>query len=250
MTRLVLCELADTGLATHESYSPFCLKVHRGLRLARLPYERRHGVQPASFRPLNPTGQVPVLLVGDEPVADSTRIFDRLETLAPGRLDGGLQGRAAAEAHLFEELADTAINGFLVAARWADDDNWAATKAAYFGAMPGLLRAVIPGRLRQGVVRTLVARDVWRAGPAACWRRFDRVLDQLEARAPAAGFWLGSVASRADVALFAQLHSLRTPLTPRQADAVAKRDRLTAWLERVDAATRSSTVVRLARAAA
>lgn len=227
---LILCELAPTGLASHQSYSPFCLKAHRALRAAGLPYTSRHADRPDAHK-LSPTDQVPVLLVDGRVVADSTHILEEVLALAPGRLD------ARPEAWLWEELADTALNGFVVAARWADDDNWPRTREAYFGGIPAPLRGLIGRKLRAGVLRTLVARDVWRAGPVACWARLERLLDQLDARAPERGYWCGPALSVADVALFAQLHSLRTPLTPGQAEAVGRRSRLTAWLARVDAAT-------------
>ncbi len=99
-------------------------------------------------------------------------------------------------------------------------------------------RPIVAPALRRGVVPRLVARDVWRAGPDACWRRFDVVLDALERRAPASGFWLGERPSVADLGLFAQLHSLRTPLTPWQCERVQARARLAAYLDRVDLATR------------
>ncbi|RYE91615.1 MAG: hypothetical protein EOO75_08490 [Myxococcales bacterium] len=250
---LVLCELEDPGVASFESYSPFCLKAHRALRLAGLSYERRHSSNPATFRAHNPTGQVPVLLVDGRAVADSTSIMARIECLSGGSLLGGLDARGQAEAWLWEELADTALNGFVVAARWADERSWPAVKQAYFGAMPSLVRAIVPGLLRRRVVRGLVARDVWRAGPAACWARFETLLDQLEGRSPAAGFWLGSSVTLADVALFGQLHALRMPLTPWQRGQIEARRRLSAWLDRVDHATsaeaRPSGVRPVARAA-
>ena len=43
----------------------------------------------------------------------------------------------------------------------------------------------------------------------------------------------------ADIGLFAQLHSLRSALTPWQREQVEARPALRAWLDRVDAATRS-----------
>jgi glutathione S-transferase len=64
------------------------------------------------------------------------------------------------------------------------------------------------------------------------------VLDALDARAPSTGFWLGERATVADVGLFAQLHSLRLPLLPWLAEEVGRRKRLSAYLDRVDAATR------------
>ena len=225
--KLVLCELSDTGLAGVESYSPFCLKVHRALKVARLPYERRHGGRPSAFRQYNAAAQVPVLLVDGAPVADSTEIVRRVVALRPGALaDDG-------ESWLWEELADSALNSFLIAARWADERNWPTTRAAYFGKMPSLIRAIVPARIRKRVIGTLVGRDVWRAGAERCWARFEALLDQLDARAPERGWWCGRALSVADVAIFAQLHSLRTPLTVAQATSLAQRKRLSAWLDRV-----------------
>jgi len=238
----ILCELADPTLTTLESLSPFCVKVHRALKLARLPYERRHGSRPSDFDDLSPTAQVPVLIVDGTPVSDSTAILRRLVDLAPQAFDSGLGAEALRERWLWEELADTALNGFLVAARWADERNWDAVRAEYFGSAPWFVRALIAPRVRSHVLKGLVARDVWRAGPKACWDRFQLLLDDLEACAPRAGYWLGESPGVADVALFGQLASFRTPLTAWQAAEVAKRPRLDDWLDRVDAATRAGFV--------
>src|ERR1700722_3215890 len=213
--KLVLCELADASAHGVESFSPFCLKAHRALRAAGLPYERRHGREPRSFQKENPLGQVPVLLVDGEGVADSTRILRRIEKLA-GPIGGALDARAHAEAWLWEELADTSLNGFLVAARWADDRNWPAVRAAYFGGAPWFVGALIAPRIRKRVVGGLVARDVWHAGAEACWARFLTTLEDLDARGPRSGFWVGERLTVADVALFGQLQSFRTQLTPWQ----------------------------------
>lgn len=234
---IILCELGDPGIPGLETPSPFCLKVHRALRLAGVAYTRRYAEMPSSHKALNPVAQVPVLLVDGRAVSDSTTILREIDALSGGSLLRGLDARATAEAWLWEELGDTSLNGFLVAARWADDRNWAAVKSLYFKGMPAPLRAVIPAVLRRNVLASLKARDVWRAGPEACWTRFETLLDQLEARAPEEGFWMGDRASVADLGLFAQLHGLRTELTPWQRDCVARRVRLSAWLDRVHAAT-------------
>ncbi len=224
---LVLCELSDASSFGVPSLSPFCLKIHAALRFSGLQYERRHGSRPDVFRSFAPTGQVPVLLDEGRPIPDSTRILQRVLELAPGRL------AESAEDWLTEELADTALNGFLVAARWADDDNWPAVRTAYFDA-PAPVRWAVGGYLRRRVVGSLHARDVWRAGPEACWSRFQRLLDALDARAPSEGYWSGSGPSVADVALYGQLRSFDTALTPRQRGWVKERPRLAAWLARVD----------------
>lgn len=234
---LVLCELADPGLPTHESYSPFCVKVHRALRAAGLPYQRRHGRTPAEFKDLNPAQQVPILLVGDEPVYDSTRILARIESLAPPARP--LDDRTRAEALLWEEFADASLNGFLVAARWADDRNWPATEAAYFNALPPPVRAEMVPQRRAHVIDGLGKRDIWRQGADACWQRFEELLDQLDLRAPDEGYWVAPSLTAADFGIFGQLFSFYTPLTPSQHEAVIRRRRLARYLDRVDAATRA-----------
>lgn len=223
---LILCEIGQPSYI--ESHSPFCLKVHRALKALDLSYTSRHANAPDAYKAFNATGQVPVLLVDGAPVSDSTNILRRLLSLRPGVLD------ESPEAWLYEELADTAVNGFLVAARWADPENWERTKVAYFGGAPKPVQWLIVPRIRRRVLRSLHARDVTRAGLAACWERFERLLDQLDARAPSDGYWLGERPSVADVALFGQLHSFRTPLTPGQHAAISARPRLTRWLDRCD----------------
>ncbi len=236
MTKLTVLEIEQLTLPAHESYSPFCVKVHRALRGNGLAYTRRTGSRPDAWRSFNPQGQVPVLLVDERPVTDSTAILHEIERITDRSIAGNSPAERA-ESWLYEELADTAVNGFLVAARWADERNWPRTRDAYFHAMPALIKAIIPGRLRAGVTANLVARDVWRAGPDACWSRFQRLLDQLDARAPTAGFWVNDQLTAADFALFGQLHSLRTELTPWQHARVNERAQLSSWLDRVHAAT-------------
>lgn len=239
--KIVLCEMPPTGIDNVQSFSPFCLKVHRALGATGLEYTSKHGV-PRDFASLNPLRQLPVLVVDEEEViADSTKIVAWIEQIAAKNGGPSLlprDARARAEAWLWEDHADRALNGYLVAARWADDRNWPLVREAYFQGAPWFVRKMIVPRLRRKVVGTLVARDFLRAGEAALWDDFRRVLDALEARAPLEGFWVESdTPTVADVAIFGQLHGLRTPLTAAQGRELALRPALTDWLDRVDAAT-------------
>jgi glutathione S-transferase len=230
---------ASTGLDGWESFSPFVLEVSRALRLARLPFERK-AVNMLKLKETNPLGQLPVLAVGDEKVADSTRILQRIEAMVPGSMTGGLDARGVAEAWLWEEFADTALYPYVLATRWVDDRGWPVPREHFFGAMPAPLRAVVPSIVRRATAKKVYERDFTRGGLDACYERMGSVLDSLEARAPGEGFWLGPKATAADIGLFAHLHSLRLPLTPWQAEVVARRQRLSKYLDRVDAATRPS----------
>jgi glutathione S-transferase len=236
---LTLCDFpATTGHARWASFSPFVVLVERALRLAKLPF-RIEQISMMRIRSLNPaTGQLPVLMIGEEAVADSTVIMHRIDSsLAPGSLTSGLDARGVAEAWLWEEFADTALYPQVLATRWADERGWPVPRKAFFGAMPPVVRDLVANMVRKKTLRALEGRDFTRAGLATCEARLFRVLDHLEARAPERGFWLGDKPSVADLGLFAQLHAMRLPETPFRAADIAKRTRLNAWLDRVDAAT-------------
>jgi glutathione S-transferase len=238
LPRLTLYDFpAKTGLEGWNSFSPFVLEVARGLQLAGVPYQHEY-VNMLKLKELNPLGQLPVVGFGDEKVADSTRILKRLEALKPGSLTRSLDARATAEAWLWEEFADTALYPYVLATRWADERGWPIPRKHFFGGLPPVVRSVIGASVRRGTIKKLVGRDFLRGGLEACYARMAIVLDDLEARAPENGFWLGSSATVADVGLFGQLHALRIPLVEHAAAEVAKRKRLSAYLDRVDAATR------------
>jgi glutathione S-transferase len=239
MAKLTLCDFpAKTQLEGWSSYSPFVLEVDRALRLAKLPYER-HYVDMLKLKQLNKLGQLPVLVIDGENVADSTRILHRIEALAPGSMTAGLDARGQAEAWLWEEFADTSLYPYVLATRWADDRGWPVPRDAFFGALPAPIRLFVAPMVRRSTMKSLVGRDFLRGGLEGCYERLDRVLDALDERAPVDGFWLGDRPSAGDLGLFSQLHSLRFPKTPFQAERVATRARLTAYLDRVDAATAS-----------
>ena len=227
---------SSTGIDGWESFSPFVLEVSRALRLAKVPFEMTQ-VNMMKLKDTSPIGQLPVVAFGDEKVGDSTRILERIESMVPGSMTGGLDARGVAEAWLWEEFADTSLYPYVLSTRWVDERGWPVVRKYFFVAVPAPLRAVVPGVVRRGIKKKLIERDFTRAGLDACYERMGRVLDSLDARAPDEGFWLGPKATVADLGLFAHLHSLRLPLTPWPAGEVARRARLTRYLDRVDAAT-------------
>ncbi|HEY6880531.1 MAG TPA: glutathione S-transferase family protein [Polyangiales bacterium] len=238
MPNLVLLDFPASKLEGWESLSPFVLKIIRALRYAGLPFQHEH--LPLIRVPTStPHGQLPVLHLDGEVLADSTNILLRIEReLAPGVFSRGLDARAQGEAWLWEEFADTSLYAFALSARWYKEENWQRLKPAMFGSAPALLRGVGASWVRRGILNSLRARDFTRAGLEACYARMRRTFDDLEARTPRTGFWVGETLSVADVSLFAQLHTLRAPFSPDVAEELAARKNLSAYLDRVDAATR------------
>lgn len=219
-----------------DSFSSFVLKVSRALKLAGLEFELRD-VDPRSLKSISPVGQLPAVDIEGERLWDSTRILRRIDTLVSGSLSLVEDPRLQAEAWLWEEFGDTSLYPYLLMARWVDDTNFAYTKQTLFGSLPSWLGAFIAGRLRARLTANLRQRDFLRASDADCWKRFAHVLNQLEARAPEQGFWLADRPCVADLSLFAHLHSLRTPQVAAQAAAIGRKVRLSAYLDRVEAAT-------------
>jgi len=199
----------DAGL---ESSSAAGLKVHRALKLLGVRYvtQRLSGASE------------PHLEVGGEVVRGATRILETLNR----KSDRGLVPRCSdqrGEAWLWAELGETSLVQFLEAARWADPDNWRRARPS--------LWSIINRR------RVVAGLTVWREGRQACWMRFQRLLNRLEARTPANGFWLGPDVTVADLAIFAPLRLMQTNATPWQAARLAERSHLAAYLRRVDVAT-------------
>jgi glutathione S-transferase len=174
-----------------------------------------------------------VLLVGNRPISDSTAILSFIVDERPGSIS------ATAEEWMMEDWADTALNAFVVASRWADARNWPRVRDTFFGQGPWFVRSVIAPMIRKKQIGNAVSRDVWRGGPDACWASFERTLDLLDTRTRRHEFFSGPRLSVADLGIFGQLHALRNDLTPWQRDAIAARPGLTRYLDRVDEATRS-----------
>jgi glutathione S-transferase len=238
-TAIVLHDF-PTGAPTEgwESFSPFVLQVARALRLAKVPFEQKP-VNMFKLKELNPKGQLPVLTVDGQNLAGSGFIMKKIEAMKPGAFTAGLDARALGEAWLWKEFADTALYPYVLATRWADDRGWKVVREKFFATIPAVVRPIAAPMVRKGTVNMIVQRDFLRGSLDACYERLGVVLDDLDARAPEDGFWVGAHATVADMGLFGHLHSLRLPLTPWQAEVVARRQRLSRYLDRVDAATRA-----------
>ena len=235
---LVLCEL---GPPTHglESLSQFCLKAHRALKFHKLRYGSRFAMRPSEHKQLSKMGKVPILLVDNTPIPDSTSILEALEKFSSKTLIP-VDKRVRASAWLWEDYADNVLGYYVFAARWFDDRNWGAMSEEQFKTLPRLLRNWLPDRIRKGALKSMASMEFIRKGQNGCWDTFQRDIDNLEQRAPESGFWTSPSISVADIALFGMLHCLRSELSAWQMQEINARPRLKSWLDRIDQLTTSS----------
>jgi len=219
--------------------SPFCDKIRRTLNWKRLPYETRDvsiGQTIFGLRKLNPIGKVPCIDADGTWVADSTHIAHWLEERHPEPPLYPADPRERALCHILEDWADESLYFFELelrfgrgaeTARWVESlterDNFLVRQLARF-AVPFTQRSITT---RQGVGRKpaeMVEREI------------KGHLEALAARLDGGPFLLGDTLTMADIAVFVQLHGIRTT-APGERLVGAAAPVVRAWLDRVDAAT-------------
>jgi|GEM_PF-571901 len=235
----ILCDVLDPKLVVVETTSPFTLKAHKALLAAGVDYITRRSTQPGDYKHLNPKGQLPVLIVGDEIICGSRAIVRRCAEWAPHVYETALSPENEAENHFWEEYSENTLKGFVAYSRWADEENWERAKAAYFVDMPVVLRPIIIPNVRKAILRGMKSMDVGRGGAEEEWQRYLMVLDMLERRAPREGYWLGTPKlAPCDISLYAFLQCMRTAITPAYHQALLDHPALNAYLDRVEALTK------------
>lgn len=195
------------GLLSSISGSPFSTKLLTYLRLAGVPF--RIGQADMSKAP---KGKFPFIEHGGRVVADTQLIIRYLEatfgvgrmskeavkqlaarakgqksTLAPLVPCGELSAGDRAHSDLVRVTCDEVLYWGLVSSRWlgtegvaAREANWHATVAAYFGAIPWLVRGAVCAMIRKCVWTDLNGQGLARHSPADQAYLAMRLLDALE----------------------------------------------------------------------
>jgi glutathione S-transferase len=207
--------------------SPSGLQARICLQLKGVPF-RRLAMRFAGLRALGRSdalGELPVLVRGAEVIAGARSIAHHLEERHPE--PGLIPGDVAARAYvlLLEDWADEALGVLVGALRWLDADTRATQERARAWLRPFV------GRVR--------ARRAWRRYAAASWTPEslglvrERVRDSLVLIAELLDgkpFLLGRTPTLADVAVFAQLASLKRC---REGRFLADAPTVDAWVRRL-----------------
>ena len=143
------------------STSPFCVKLESWLRMTGLAYEARvlNGL------PRSSTRKIPYVELPDgRLIADSSEIIDTLTIERNVTLDAGLDGRARGLAVAVTRLLEDHFYWAIAWDRWIPKAHWEKTRVAYFGALPGPLRWLVPPLARRGIKAELRGHGMGRHG--------------------------------------------------------------------------------------
>lgn len=219
--------------------SPFVEKVVRALQLKGVRYDLVAPRLPTDFRRWNPqTGKMPVLDVDGARTFDSTLILRRLDELVPAPALFDADPATAARQRFLEDWSDESLYWYGMGLRWSDANALAtATQVAGDVGAPAILAPVLRLILRRQIGSQAAAQGLQRLPLPVLLDELGRRLDELGVWLSERPFFFADQPSAADLALFGQLHMLRSGPTPQAEDLIAQRSWLTDYYRRVDHAT-------------
>ena len=133
------------------SASPFVLKVETYLRMTGIPFKMVVKNDPRKA----PKQKLPVILDEGREIPDSGAIIAHLKKKYGDPLDEKLDARQRGIAHAVRRMLEESTYFVFVYARWVHAPGWAITREVFFGKMPALVRAFLPGMLQKNIKKTL-----------------------------------------------------------------------------------------------
>jgi len=189
---------------------------------------------------------MPALEVDGERFFDSTFIARKLDEWAPEPPLFSADPDTAARQRFLEDWSDEALYWYVMAMRWTDA-NAAASAEQVAGSLPvpGFLRALLKPMLRRQIRPQAVAQGLVRLPLDMLLGELDRRFGELEVFLGASPYFFSERPSIADLAVFAQLCTLRSGPTPQAVEVLDRHAALCGLEQRVEAVTMTP---RLARA--
>jgi len=225
-----------------DSLSSFCTKAHRMLRYKGLDYEVKEWLTAKQVLALHPSGKLPLLDTPQGRLQDSSRIARWVDTHHPERPLFPTDPHLRHETHLLEDWADEGLYWFLVYCRWTIDDHYALFLDEVFASVPSFMRRPVGAIFRRRLLRDLHSQGLGRHPTDDVLEQLGRHLDMISHRVGPQGWLVGDHLTIADVAVFAVLQGMDTPMMPLLTPAFEARPAVRAWMLRVDAATQAQAV--------
>jgi glutathione S-transferase len=217
--------------------SPFCDKVRRILHWKRLDYRIREVplIRAPAIRRINPIGKLPCLEHDGTFVADSTDIAHYLEEKFPEPPILPADPAQRALCHVLEDWADESLYFYEMRLRFTLPHNARRWIPELLHADSGVLRALAP-HLIPGMMRRLTRKQgVGRKSVDQVLADVERHVDALAGLLGDREWLVGGALSLADVSVYAQIRCIRG--AEEGARIIERLPTVSAWIERVDAAT-------------
>lgn len=229
------------GLARGGTFSPPCAKVQMALRFKGLEFEVKNLHSPMEAKRYNPRGRVPVLLIGDERIVDSTDILTEIDRRWPDPPLLPADPEARVHAKVLEDWADEVLYFYGVFYRWLIPENFERMRTKVLSRQPLPIRWVLPAFALREVRKRARGQGVGLKDEATVRREIEECLDAIETLLARSGTLVGDGITRADLAVAAVVDQwMFEALTPQLADSIRARPRTVAWLDRVHAVAPSA----------
>ncbi|MGR9105659.1 MAG: glutathione S-transferase family protein [Gammaproteobacteria bacterium] len=184
--------------------SPFCVKVETFLRMVAAEYRTVSLSNPRK----GPKGKLPFITDDAQTIADSTFILKYLNETYRYPIDANLKPEQHAVGLALTRMLEEHLYWVIVYERWFDPVNWARVRSLFFGAMPPVVRSIVPLIARASVKRALYGQGLGRHQAEEIQTL---ALDDIRAVSDLLGsktFILGETYTSYDASVFAFLSSI------------------------------------------
>ena len=204
-----MVKLLTFGPAFGESdASPFCIKAMCLLNMAGVEWENRPNTLPNRA----PYGKLPVLLDGEQTIADSSQIRRHLENNYGADFDSGLTAIEKAQSMAWIRMVEEHLYFCQMYDRWVDDASFQHIRKLFFDPMPPVVRNIVPRLVRKQVLSALKGQGIGRFEYSVMLGRAERDLDAIETALSGRRFMFGDTPTAADASVSAMLATLKANL--------------------------------------
>ena len=184
--------------------SPFCIKAMCLLNMSGAQWQEN----PNSDSRKAPMQKLPVLIDGDQTVADSDSIRLYLQEKTGVDFDRPLSPSNKVVARALSRMVEEHLYFCLVFVRWKVDANWQAIKQRFFSELPQPARMLVPTLVRRSVMSSLSGQGIGRFSYSQMLERAEIDLSSIESFIGEGPFLFGSTAVSADASVGSVLMSI------------------------------------------
>ncbi|MEQ1552173.1 glutathione S-transferase family protein [Sphingorhabdus sp.] len=190
--------------------SPFCMKVEILLKMAGLDY----AIEVQSDPSKGPKGKLPCIRDGATVIGDSALIQTYLESRYAVDFNAGLSAAERAISHAFMRMCEERLYWCMVYSRWIDDTNWPVLRQQFFGALPPIVRSIVPMIAQKQLRRNLQGQGLGRHSAPEIYAFGEADIDTLAVQLGAKPFMMGDAPTGLDSIAYPQLANLLLPQLP------------------------------------